>query len=87
MKTDEEDPLAPEDDITINVDESGVGVPLPEGKQDDQPIRRMKLSRELFERIGYTNRCPGCRVIRLRLSRPAPHSYDCLLYTSDAADE
>ena len=64
-------------DVNIRVD-------LPEAPGDrgahppdiDPPIipRRMRLTREMFERFGLTAQCLGCRAIRTGVGYPANHS-------------
>ena len=61
-------------DVNIRVD-------LPEARGDrgvhppdiDPPIipRRMRLTREMFERFGLTAQCLGCRAIRTGIGYPA----------------
>eukprot|EP00973_Karenia_brevis_P064953 9020537-Karenia_brevis.AAC.1 len=68
---------APEDEISIRVRESGVGMPVPEGLVEESTIRRMKLTRQMFNDHGYTSGCPGCRAIRLNLDNPQPHTDAC----------
>ena len=67
-------------DVNIRVD-------LPEARGDrgahppdiDPPIipRRMRLTREMFERFGLTAQCLGCRAIRTGVGYPANHSERC----------
>ena len=67
-------------DVNIRVD-------LPEARGDrgvhppdvDPPIisRRMRLTREMFERFGLTAQCLGCRAIRTRIGYPANHTERC----------
>ena len=67
-------------DVNIRVD-------LPEARGDrgvhppgiDPPIipRRMRLTREMFERFGLTAQCLGCRAIRTVIAFPANHTERC----------
>ena len=67
-------------DVNIRVD-------LPEARGDrgahppdvDPPIihRRMRLTREMFERFGLTAQCLGCRAIRTGVGHPANHTERC----------
>ena len=66
-------------DVNIRVD-------LPEAGDDrvhppviDPPIipRRMRLTRETFERFGLTAQCLGCRAIRKGIGYPANHTERC----------
>ena len=60
---------------------------LPEARGDrgvhppdiDPPIipRRMRLTREMFERFGLTAQCLGCRAIRTGIGYPANHTERC----------
>ena len=45
----------------------------------DPPIilRRMRLTREMFERFGLTAQCLGCRAIRTGIGYPANHTERC----------
>ena len=68
-------------DVKIRVD-------LPEAGGDrgvhppdiDPPIipRRMRLTREMFERFGLTSQCLGCRAIRTGIGFAANHTERCL---------
>ena len=67
-------------DVNICVD-------LPEARGDrgvhppgiDPPIisKRMRLTREMFERFGLTAQCLGCRGIRTGVGYPANHTERC----------
>eukprot|EP00973_Karenia_brevis_P069230 9626545-Karenia_brevis.AAC.1 len=37
----------------------------------------MKINRGIFEDIGYTSRCAGCRAIRTDAKNPQNHSEEC----------
>ena len=45
----------------------------------DPPIipKRMRLTREMFERFGLTAQCLGCRAIRTGIGNPANHTERC----------
>ena len=67
-------------DVNIRVD-------LPEARGErgahppdiDPPIipRRMRLTREMFERFGLTAQCLGCRAFRTGIGYPANHTERC----------
>ena len=45
----------------------------------DPPVipRRMRLTRDMFERFGLTAQCLGCRAIRTGIGYPANHTERC----------
>ena len=67
--------------------DANIRVDLPEARGDrgvhppdiDPPIipRRMRLTREMFERFGLTAQCLGCRAIRTGIGYPANHTERC----------
>eukprot|EP00973_Karenia_brevis_P090589 12403341-Karenia_brevis.AAC.1 len=67
----------PEDPIRIEIETDGSEVPIPEGIPDDPALRRMKIDRSIFEEIGYTKGCYGCRAIRTNAKNPQAHSEAC----------
>ena len=61
--------------VVIPIDRTGP-IQLIDGEESDFIVRRMRITRELIRKVGFTIGCPGCRAVN-RGQPAVNHNEEC----------